>query len=104
MFIKLGQWLSTRRDLLPNELCDAMSVLHEPLWSSESLWRSLPRQVQSKYQEQEVQQARALVGEGLIILKEGRQPLGGGCIAQVYHGTYDGVLDMNCLHSLASIE
>ncbi|CAE7683417.1 abkC [Symbiodinium sp. CCMP2592] len=29
VFIKLAQWASTRRDVIPGELCDAMGTLHE---------------------------------------------------------------------------
>lgn len=67
VFIKLAQWLSTRRDLLSAELCDAMGQLHErvQLDSMPGDWL---------FAEQTVPGLR--VGE----------LLGGGCIAQVFTG------------------
>eukprot|EP00929_Paragymnodinium_shiwhaense_P087070 TRINITY_DN47378_c0_g2_i1.p1 TRINITY_DN47378_c0_g2~~TRINITY_DN47378_c0_g2_i1.p1 ORF type:complete len:502 (-),score=102.72 TRINITY_DN47378_c0_g2_i1:122-1627(-) len=67
VFIKLAQWLSTRRDVLDDELCDAMGLLHENVPASAS--------------EADLRQAETDVPG----LKVGRL-LGGGCIAQVYEG------------------
>lgn len=70
VFIKLGQWLSTRRDLFSDDVCDAMSELHEhvPI-SSERADRRAVREF-----------------EGLVL----QEPMGGGCVAQVYNATLDG--------------
>lgn len=65
VFIKLAQWASTRRDILPRELCDAMGTLHE--------------HVHCEAQPVDVEHAERLV-PGLKI----KDLLGGGCIAQVY--------------------
>lgn len=67
VFVKLAQWLSTRRDILPEDLCDGMSTLHERV-------RCKPRRGDRR-------KAEALV-EGLQV----GPLLGGGCIAQVYSG------------------
>eukprot|EP00403_Amphidinium_massartii_P020582 CAMPEP_0178402238 /NCGR_PEP_ID=MMETSP0689_2-20121128/16730_1 /TAXON_ID=160604 /ORGANISM="Amphidinium massartii, Strain CS-259" /LENGTH=484 /DNA_ID=CAMNT_0020023115 /DNA_START=64 /DNA_END=1519 /DNA_ORIENTATION=+ len=65
VFIKLAQWMSTRRDLLSDELCDEMGKLHETVTC-----HSTPL---------EISRAEALV-PGLKV----KNLLGGGCIAQVY--------------------
>eukprot|EP00930_Biecheleria_cincta_P070076 TRINITY_DN57739_c0_g1_i1.p1 TRINITY_DN57739_c0_g1~~TRINITY_DN57739_c0_g1_i1.p1 ORF type:complete len:493 (+),score=72.25 TRINITY_DN57739_c0_g1_i1:33-1481(+) len=67
VFIKLAQWLSTRRDILPGELCDAMGMLHEHVPCSLSQ-ADISRAAQSV--------------PGLEL----GQLLGGGCVAQVYLG------------------
>jgi len=69
IFIKLGQWLSTRRDLLPVELCDAIGVLHE--------------QVPCFHSRADKRHAETTI-PGLVV----GELLGGGCIAQVYAGTF----------------
>ena len=46
LWIKIGQWLSTRNDILPRELCDALDNLqeevafHSPEYSEDILERS----------------------------------------------------------------
>jgi len=71
VFIKLGQWLSTRRDLFSEELCDAMGILHE--------------KVSAQASTHDVQLARELA-PGVEI----HELLGAGCIARVYRGELDG--------------
>ncbi|CAJ1406897.1 unnamed protein product [Effrenium voratum] len=71
VFIKLAQWLSTRRDILPNDLCDAMGTLHE--------------HVPSTLSRQDIRHAVAEI-PGLEV----QDLLGGGCVAQVYSGLFEG--------------
>jgi len=71
VFIKLGQWLSSRRDLFSVELCDAMGVLHEHVSAHPSA------------------EDEALVQQTAQGAKLNRI-LGAGCIARVYEGTLDG--------------
>ncbi|CAG5957735.1 unnamed protein product [Menidia menidia] len=73
-FIKLGQWASTRRDIFPGEFCERFSRLHVKVrphsWShtKECLRRAF--------------------GEGWrrVLVFEGKEPVGSGCVAQVYRG------------------
>lgn len=78
VFVKLGQWAATRPDLLPEELCAALKKLHdctEPhalAFTHKTLDEAFP----------------ASLGQGpwykhLLIEPE---PVGSGCIAQVYVG------------------
>ncbi|CAE7380391.1 unnamed protein product [Symbiodinium microadriaticum] len=73
VFIKLAQWASTRRDVIPAELCDAMGTLHENVPTTMS-----PRDLQRAVQEV----------KGLEMEESGL--MGGGCVAQVYKGRYNG--------------
>jgi len=71
VFIKLAQWLSTRRDVLSSDLCDAMGTLHE----------HVPCSLTSS----DLERAQTQV-PGLKL----KQLLGGGCVAQVYLGELPG--------------
>ena len=73
--IKLGQWLSTRRDVLPKELCDKLSRLqsscptHSWVHTEAVLLRELGEGYQDTYG-----------------LNEGSKIVGSGCVGQVYFG------------------
>ncbi|XP_034541258.1 uncharacterized aarF domain-containing protein kinase 2 [Notolabrus celidotus] len=73
-FIKLGQWASTRRDIFPQEFCDRFSKLHVKVpphpWSHTK------------------QCLRRAFGEGWrrVLMFESKEPVGSGCVAQVYRG------------------
>lgn len=100
VFIKLAQWLSSRRDLFEDDLCDAMSVLHEHVTATACATDA------------EVAQQ---VAPGLVV----GEMLGAGCIARVYSGRWEGKevavkvrrenvtglleLDLQLLRSLASV-
>eukprot|EP00434_Breviolum_minutum_P020845 symbB.v1.2.018387.t2/scaffold1466.1/size117087/3 len=71
VFIKLGQWLSTRRDIIRSDICDAMGELHEHVPAS-------GKRQDLRHAEQEIPGLQ--LGEWM----------GGGCVAQVYHGEYQG--------------
>lgn len=71
VFIKLGQWLSTRRDIIPSNICDAMGELHEHVPASGA--------------KRDVRHAVTQIPQ----LELGSL-MGGGCVAQVYHGKFQG--------------
>jgi len=71
VFIKLAQWMSTRRDILSGEICDAMGTLHE--------------HVPCSLTSDDLERAQAQVPS-----LELKQLLGGGCVAQVYLGALPG--------------
>jgi len=73
VFIKLGQWLSTRRDIIRSDICDAMGELHEHVPAS-------GKKQDRRHAEQEIPGLQ--LGNG--------KWLGGGCVAQVYEGEYQG--------------
>ncbi|KTG38828.1 hypothetical protein cypCar_00013408 [Cyprinus carpio] len=71
-FIKLGQWASTRRDIFSRDFCDRFSRLHVRVkphpWSHTKLC------------------LRRAFGEGWrqMFVFDGKEPVGSGCVAQVY--------------------
>lgn len=73
-FIKLGQWASTRRDVFSQQFCERFSRLHVKVrphsWSHTK------------------QCLRRAFGEGWrrVLTFEGKEPVGSGCVAQVYRG------------------
>ncbi|XP_067855772.1 uncharacterized aarF domain-containing protein kinase 2 [Heptranchias perlo] len=76
-FIKLGQWFSTRRDLFSAEFCDKFSKLHVHV--TPHPWDY------TKYS------MKRAFGEGWrsIFQIENKEPIGSGCIAQVYRAYTD---------------
>ncbi|XP_037621989.1 uncharacterized aarF domain-containing protein kinase 2 [Sebastes umbrosus] len=73
-FIKLGQWASTRRDIFPQEFCERFSRLHVKV-----------RPHSWTYTKQCLRRA---FGEGWrkVLMFESKEPVGSGCVAQVYRG------------------
>ncbi|XP_018610512.2 uncharacterized aarF domain-containing protein kinase 2 [Scleropages formosus] len=71
-FIKLGQWASTRRDIFSPEFCDRFSRLHV--------------QVRPHPWAHTKQTLRRAFGDGWkrLFLFPSREPVGSGCVAQVY--------------------
>lgn len=73
-FIKLGQWASTRRDIFSPEFCDRFSRLHVRVrphpWSHTK------------------QCLKRAFGEGWrrVLVFDSKEPVGSGCVAQVYRG------------------
>ncbi len=71
-FIKLGQWASTRRDIFSQDFCERFSRLHVRVkphpWSHTKLC------------------LRRAFGEGWrqMFVFDGKEPVGSGCVAQVY--------------------
>uniref|UniRef100_A0AAF5PN57 ABC1 domain-containing protein n=1 Tax=Wuchereria bancrofti TaxID=6293 RepID=A0AAF5PN57_WUCBA len=77
-FIKLGQWASTRRDIFTKNFCDRMSVLHTKTTSRP--W----------YRSQHA--LDHLFGDSRwkdFIVSVETDPIGSGCIAEVYKGILD---------------
>lgn len=72
VFIKLGQWASTRRDLFPSEMCDKLSILQHH--TSSHSWSFTARQLKESFGEEWKE----------IFVFENSVPVGSGCVAQVY--------------------
>ena len=75
-FIKLGQWLSTRPDIFPMELCGKLSYFHE----------QVPAEPWSLDVQKTIEAATCDAGQTLsdIFISFDRVPIGAGCVAQVY--------------------
>uniref|UniRef100_A0A673BDN2 ABC1 atypical kinase-like domain-containing protein n=1 Tax=Sphaeramia orbicularis TaxID=375764 RepID=A0A673BDN2_9TELE len=73
-FIKLGQWASTRRDIFPQEFCERFSRLHVKVRPHS--WAHTK------------QCLRRAFGEAWrrVFVFESKEPVGSGCVAQVYRG------------------
>lgn len=73
-FIKLGQWASTRRDIFSPEFCDRFSRLHVKVRPHS--WSHTKQCLQRAF------------GEGWrrVLVFDSKQPVGSGCVAQVYRG------------------
>ncbi|XP_030588102.1 uncharacterized aarF domain-containing protein kinase 2 [Archocentrus centrarchus] len=73
-FIKLGQWASTRRDIFSQQFCDRFSRLHVKVRPHS--WAHTK------------QCLRRAFGEGWrrVLVFRSKEPVGSGCIAQVYRG------------------
>ncbi|XP_068459276.1 uncharacterized aarF domain-containing protein kinase 2 [Clinocottus analis] len=73
-FIKLGQWASTRRDIFSLEFCERFSTLHV--------------RVRPHSWAHTKQCLRRAFGEGWrrVLMFESKEPVGSGCVAQVYRG------------------
>ncbi|CAM9437900.1 unnamed protein product, partial [Sphacelaria rigidula] len=72
-FIKAAQWVSTRRDSFPEELCNRLGQLH-------TFTRSRPK----SYGEDALDVAFGSSWRESLLLEE--EALGSGCVAQVYKG------------------
>lgn len=73
-FIKLGQWASTRRDIFSQDFCNSFSRLHVKVRPHS--WAHTK------------QCLRRAFGEGWrrVLVFQSKEPVGSGCIAQVYRG------------------
>ncbi|KAM8892509.1 putative aarF domain-containing protein kinase 2 [Spinachia spinachia] len=73
-FIKLGQWASTRRDIFSREFCERFSTLHVKVRPHS--WAHTK------------QCLRRAFGDGWrrVLMFESKEPVGSGCVAQVYRG------------------
>lgn len=73
-FIKLGQWASTRRDIFSQQFCERFSKLHI--------------QVRPHSWPHTKQCLRRAFGDSWwdVLVFESKEPVGSGCIAQVYRG------------------
>ena len=73
-FIKLGQWASTRRDLFSEEFCSSLSQLHTACQPHR--WRDTRRTLEEEFGHN---------WEEILEISD-REPIGSGCVAQVYKG------------------
>jgi aarF domain-containing kinase len=72
-FIKLGQWASTRPDILPQDLCNALSGLHTRAPAHSMSWnRAVIRREFGRDMEE-------------IFSDFSETPVGSGTVAQVHH-------------------
>lgn len=76
-FIKLGQWASTRRDLFTEEFCNSLSQLHTSCQPHR--WTDTTKTLEEEF------------GSGWkeVLMIRDQEPVGSGCIAQVYKGYLD---------------
>lgn len=74
IFIKFGQWMANRTDLLPDELCTYLKTLQDNCANHD--W---------KYTQQIVDKLPHEIEDNLHIYQK---VIGSGCIAQVYQGLY----------------
>ncbi|XP_046558691.1 uncharacterized aarF domain-containing protein kinase 2-like [Haliotis rubra] len=72
-FVKLGQWASTRRDLFSKEFCDRFSKLHRH--AKTHSWKHTATSLERAYGPH---------WRNMILFDNKAQPIGSGCVAQVY--------------------
>ncbi|KAK7096681.1 hypothetical protein V1264_003757 [Littorina saxatilis] len=75
VYIKLGQWASTRRDLFSAEFCELFSQLHHSVRPHD--WYYTERALRTAYGKRWYQ---------VLKIDKNQKPLGSGCVAQVYKG------------------
>jgi aarF domain-containing kinase len=76
-FVKLGQWIATRRDMVPPHVCDRLSVLHDR--GVTHRWNDTHRALVEAFGDDYVEQG--------LQLNENSSIIGSGSAAQVYRGT-----------------
>ncbi|KAK7482603.1 hypothetical protein BaRGS_00026204 [Batillaria attramentaria] len=92
VFIKLGQWASTRRDLFSKEFCDQFSALHHHV--RPHAW---------KHTEKALNAAYGKPSKWMKVLKidKTQAPVGTGCVAQVYKAyVHTSILDRDIIDAL----
>ena len=74
--VKLGQWMSTRRDVFSSKFCDTLSVLHSSVLTHS--WEATELALV------------AMLGEEWesYIVSITQEPIGSGCVAQVHRGYF----------------
>lgn len=87
-FVKLFQWVATRRDIVPAHVCDRLSVLHDR--GIPHAWKSTDVTLQQAFGKDYEQRGLYVDNKALI---------GCGSAAQVYRGTL--VTDNGVSHSVA---
>ncbi|KAM4618992.1 putative aarF domain-containing protein kinase 2 isoform 1-T1 [Polymixia lowei] len=73
-FIKLGQWASTRRDIFSQDFCERFSRLHVKVRPHS--WAHTKHCLRRAFGEEWRR----------LFVFEGKEPVGSGCVAQVYRG------------------
>ncbi|RLU16975.1 hypothetical protein DMN91_011044 [Ooceraea biroi] len=78
IFIKFGQWISTRRDIFPRDVCDTLSQLQ---WNATShSWQDTEHLLESTY---------GPSWRDLFVRFDEEELIGSGCCAQVYKAWID---------------
>ena len=93
-FIKLGQWVSTRRDLFSAELCDLFCKLHNH--TSVHSWYMTKKKLRKAFGKR----------WRLLFEKFEKEPIGSGCVGQV-HRAYmcsDMIPDESILNDVLSVD
>jgi aarF domain-containing kinase len=75
-FVKLGQWIATRRDMVPPHVCDRLSVLHDRGVTHH--WNDTHRALVAAFGDDYVEQG--------LQINENSTIIGSGSAAQVYRG------------------
>ncbi|TGZ46704.1 Uncharacterized protein DBV15_10353 [Temnothorax longispinosus] len=72
IFVKFGQWVSTRRDIFPRDICDTLSQLQRN--ATPHSWLDTERLLEETY---------GPSWRDLFVRFEDEGPIGSGCCAQV---------------------
>ncbi|KYQ47259.1 putative aarF domain-containing protein kinase 2 [Trachymyrmex zeteki] len=78
IFVKFGQWVSTRWDVFPRDVCDTLSQLQRNV--TPHSWLYTERLLEATY---------GLSWRNLFVKFDGKEPIGSGCCAQVYKAWID---------------
>ncbi|XP_067204019.1 uncharacterized aarF domain-containing protein kinase 2-like isoform X2 [Linepithema humile] len=78
IFIKFGQWISTRRDVFPRDICDALSRLQRN--TTPHSWMYTKRLLEATY---------GPSWRDLFVKFDNERLIGSGCCAQVYKASID---------------
>jgi len=79
VYVKLGQWAATRRDLFPQEMCESLAKLQRHAQIHD--WNHTEKVLETVLGgEDEVRQ---------VFIEFNRDPIGSGCCAQVYRAVID---------------
>lgn len=73
IFVKFGQWMSTRRDIFPRDICDTLSQLQQNAMSHS--WQHTKHLLESTY---------GPSWRDLFVRFDEKELLGSGCCAQVH--------------------
>jgi len=72
IFVKFGQWISTRWDVFPRDICDTLSQLQRN--ATPHSWLYTERLLEATY---------GPSWQNLFVKFDGKEPIGSGCCAQV---------------------
>ncbi|XP_032684506.1 uncharacterized aarF domain-containing protein kinase 2-like isoform X2 [Odontomachus brunneus] len=78
IFVKFGQWVSTRRDIFPRDVCDSLSQLQQNV--TPHSWLYTKRLLKATY---------GSSWRNLFVKFDDEGPIGSGCCAQVYKAWID---------------